>query len=245
MSERLAEPPASCSKPPPAVPIHFTCGNAYVPARYSLWSPHSLLPLLCPLFSMSGSVYLSIYLNLWATLVSYVGLLQEQGSNPHPLHWQCSLNPWTARQVPGLFCLLRAEKAETCLIVIAPSVSKCGAFIFRAPAFTPSTQGSRGHNLGEAGSERVWLSCGVRQIPQALSGLTGQGQSHSQSLSLGGRWLTGDVRTAGALLVSTCPATLSPAALEESPQGAESQLPHPLKDTLLQAQLGDSVSQQT
>ena len=157
-----------------------------------------------------------------------------------------SLNHWTARQVPGLFCLLRAEKAyrtETCLIVIAPSVSKCGAFIFRAPVFTLEHQGSRGHNLGEAGSESVWLSCGEAD-PKAMFRTDRAGQSHSQSLSLGGRWRPG-CGTAWALLMSTCLATLSPAALEESPQGTESQLPHPLKDTLLQAQLGDSVSPQT
>ena len=54
-----------------------------------------------------------------------------------------SLNHWTAREVPGLFWLLRAEKAfrtETCLIVISPSVSKCGTFIFRAPIITQNTR---------------------------------------------------------------------------------------------------------
>ena len=58
--------------------------------RYSLNSPHSLLPLLCPQVSSLYLVYLFVYLSkALAHTASYVGSsFQEQGWNPHPLRWK-------------------------------------------------------------------------------------------------------------------------------------------------------------
>ena len=196
---------------------------------------------------MSGSIYLSIYLNLWPHCKSCGIFVPGTGIEPTPSALAVqSLNHWTAREVPGLFCLLGVEKAyrtDACLIVIPPSVSKHGTVIFRAPSITQNTRVPEDITWAKL----AWDTCAwvvARQIPWPLSGLPGQGQSHSQSFSLeadGGQ----GVGQRGLCWCPVLPGHPQLCCSEKSPQGTKSQFPHLLNDILLLVQLGDSMSQQT
>lgn len=98
--------------------------------------------------------------------------------------------------------------------------------------------------MGKAGSGHMYLSCGEAD-PMATLRTARAGPVPLPKLLPGRQMATRMWDSMGSAGVQSCLATLSSAALEKSPQGAESQFPHLLNDICLLVQLGDSVSQQT